>query len=80
MTDAPVVRPEGDMTYHLELTGPELKMTWTALRSMLNDFGHDQPEVHRVVRGVLAKLPPAEEIGLIDMSEAFRRQRSVRPG
>jgi hypothetical protein len=79
MTDAPVVRSEDDVTYRLELTGPELKMTWTALRSMLNDFGHDEPEVHRVVRDVLAKLPPAEEIKLIDMREAFRRPRPARP-
>jgi hypothetical protein len=75
MPDAPVARAEDDRTYHLELTGPQLKMTWSALRSMLNDFGHDEPDVHRVVREVLAKLPPEDEIREIDLSRALNRPR-----
>ncbi len=73
MTDAPVA--ESDKTYNLELTGPQLKITWTALRSMLNDFGHEQPEVHRALREILAKLPPEDEIRQIDLTESLRRPR-----
>jgi hypothetical protein len=75
MPDAPITGLQDERTYHLELTGPQLKMTWSALRSMLNDFGHNEPDVHRVVRDVLAKLPPEDEIREIDMSEALRRPR-----
>ena len=28
--------------YHLELTPAQLKLTHTALRSLLDDFGHEQ--------------------------------------
>ena len=41
-------------------------MTHSALRSMLSDFGHDEPDVHRVIREVLAKLPDEASIRAID--------------
>ncbi len=75
MTDAPVVSGADDTTYRIELTPPELKITWSALRSMLNDFGHNEPDVHRIVREVLAKLPPESEVKEIDLSAALRRPR-----
>ena len=42
---------------------------------MLNDFGHNEPDVHRAVREVLAKLPPEEEIRAIDLSGVLGRGR-----
>ena len=33
-----------DVNYHLELTPAQLKITHTALRSLRDDFGHDDPE------------------------------------
>jgi hypothetical protein len=53
--------------YRLELTAAELKVTYTALRALMNDFGHDEYDVQRIVRGVLGKLPPAESIESIDL-------------
>ncbi len=48
---------EGPFRYHLELTPEQLKITHTALRSLLDDFGHDQAEIQTLIREVLAKLP-----------------------
>ena len=36
--------------YHLELTPAQLKITHTALRSLLDDFGHDQPEILELIQ------------------------------
>ena len=55
----------GPFRYHLELTPPQLKITHTALRSLLDDFGHDEPDVHRVIHEVLAKLPDEHAIRAI---------------
>ena len=46
-----------DTAYRLELTPAQLKITYTALKSLLDDFGHDEPDVHRAIREVLDKLP-----------------------
>ena len=51
-----------ETAFRLELTPAQLKITHSALRSMLADFGHDQPEVHRIIREVLAKLPDEASI------------------
>ena len=47
----------GPFKYHVELSPAQLKITHTALRSLLDDFGHEQGDVHRVIREVLDKLP-----------------------
>ena len=46
-----------EIAYRLELTPAQLKITYTALKSFLDDFGHDERDVHDVVREVLEKLP-----------------------
>jgi hypothetical protein len=51
--------------YHLELTPEQLKITHTALRSLLDDFGHDEPEIVELVREVLSKLPDEHAIRAI---------------
>jgi hypothetical protein len=48
---------EGPFRYHLELTPEQLKITHTALRSLLDDFGHDQAEIQALIHEVLGKLP-----------------------
>jgi hypothetical protein len=48
---------EGRFRYHLELTPEQLKITHTALRSLLDDFGHEEAEIQALIREVLAKLP-----------------------
>lgn len=56
-----------ETAYRLELTPAQLKITHSALKSMLADFGHDEPDVHRVIREVLAKLPDEGSIRAISI-------------
>jgi hypothetical protein len=56
-----------ETAYRLELTPAQLKITHSALKSMLADFGHDEPDVHRVIREVLAKLPDEASIRAISI-------------
>jgi hypothetical protein len=54
-SDALIGRDE--IAYTLELTPAQLKVTYYALASYRDDFGHEEREVIRVVREVLDKLP-----------------------
>jgi hypothetical protein len=60
--------------YHLELTPAQLKITHTALRSLLDDFGHDEPDVVSVIGEVLEKLPDEHAIRAIRLDRAVERQ------
>jgi predicted enzyme related to lactoylglutathione lyase len=64
--DIGLIGPD-EIAYRLELTPAELKVTYNALSSMLNDFGHDEHDVHQILRGILSKLPPRESIDSIDL-------------
>jgi hypothetical protein len=46
---------------------------------MLDDFGHDEHDVHRVVHEVLAKLPEERSIKAIDLRRELREDGSA-PG
>jgi hypothetical protein len=41
----------------IELTEEELRLVRNALQSFLEDFGHDEADVLRSIKRVLAKLP-----------------------
>ena len=41
----------------IELTDEELRMLRAALHSYLDDFGHEQPDLLRAAKALLAKLP-----------------------
>jgi hypothetical protein len=41
----------------IELTDDELRILQAALRSHLDDFGHDEADVLRAIKALLAKLP-----------------------
>jgi len=43
--------------FGLRLTGPELKVTYTALRSLRDDLGRDQHEISHIIQSVLDKMP-----------------------
>jgi hypothetical protein len=60
--------------YHVELTPAQLKITHTALRSLLDDFGHDEPDVVRVIHEVLDKLPDEHAIRAIQLDREVERQ------
>jgi hypothetical protein len=44
----------------IELTEEELRLLRSALHSYLDDFGHEEAEVLRRIKALLAKLPDAE--------------------
>jgi hypothetical protein len=44
----------------IELTDDELRMVHAALRSYLDDFGHEEADVLRRIKHLLAKLPRPE--------------------
>ncbi len=64
-----------DTAYRVELTPAQLKVTWVALKSMLDGYGHDELDVRNIVRSVLAKLPPEESIRGIDLNLPRGRPR-----
>jgi len=43
--------------YTIELSDEELRLVHAALHSYLDDFGHNEADVLRVIKAVLAKLP-----------------------
>jgi hypothetical protein len=61
-----------EIAYRLDLTPAQLKITHTALRSLLDDFGHEEHVVHELVREVLEKLPDESSIRAIDISAGRR--------
>jgi len=44
----------------IELTDEELRILHEALRSYLDDFGHEQADLLRAIKALLAKLPRPE--------------------
>ena len=56
-----------EIGYTLHLSPPELKVVHTALKSLLDDFGHDEADVTRAIHGVLDKLPDEHSIRAIEL-------------
>jgi hypothetical protein len=56
-----------EIAFHLDLTPAQLKIVHAALHSMLDDFGHDERDVARIVHQVLDKLPDERSIKSIDI-------------
>jgi hypothetical protein len=72
--DFHLIQPD-EIAYRLDLTPGELKVTYIALKSMLDDFGHDEHDVKQVIRGVLGKLPEPASIESIDLGLPKGRPR-----
>jgi hypothetical protein len=45
------------MDHTLHLTDDELRLLQSALHSYLDDFGHDESDVLRRIKDLMAKLP-----------------------
>jgi len=45
----------------IELTDDELRIIHAALRSYLEDFGHEEADILRAVKALLAKLPSGQD-------------------
>jgi hypothetical protein len=72
-------RPTMPFRYHLELTPAQLKITHTALRSLLDDFGHDEREVAAVIHEVLDKLPDEHAIRAIELDREIGSETASEP-
>ena len=66
-------QPSEGFHYHLELTPAQLKITHTALKSLLDDFGHEEHEVQQVIHEVLNKLPDEHSIRAISLDHELGR-------
>ncbi len=64
--DFDLIGPD-ETAFRLDLTAAQLKITHTALKSLLDDFGHEEQEVHQVIKQVLDKLPDEHAIRAIDL-------------
>jgi hypothetical protein len=73
-------RPGTQFHYHLELTPAQLKITYTALHSLLDDFGHEESDVIRVIQEVLSKLPDEHAIRAIQLDREVAKKLEGRPG
>lgn len=65
-----------EVVFRLDLTAAELKVTHTALRSLLDDYGHDEQDVIQIIRTVIDKLPDEHSIRAIDLKREARREVS----
>lgn len=64
----------GEIAFRLDLTAAEMKVTHTALKSLLDDYGHDEQDVIKLIRQVLEKLPDEHSIRAIDLKHEARRE------
>jgi hypothetical protein len=44
----------------IELSEEELRLLHSALHAYLDDFGHEEADVLRLIKALIAKLPDAE--------------------
>jgi hypothetical protein len=72
--------PPAPFKYHVELTPAQLKITYTALHSLLDDFGHEEADVVAVIKEVLEKLPDAHAIRAIQLDREIAEKIAGRPG
>ncbi|HEY1592976.1 MAG TPA: hypothetical protein VGF81_14365 [Solirubrobacteraceae bacterium] len=67
-----LIQPD-ETAYRLKLTAAQLKIVYTALKSLYDDLGHEEGDVQQIVAEVLAKLPDEPEIRAIDINQEIRR-------
>jgi hypothetical protein len=46
------------LMHTIELSDDELRLVQSALRAFLEDFGHNEADVLRRIKALIAKLPP----------------------
>jgi hypothetical protein len=63
---ADLIGPD-ETAFTLDLTPAQLKLVHAAVKSMLDDFGHDQRDVHQILHAILAKLPDEASIRAISL-------------
>jgi hypothetical protein len=48
------------LTHNIELTDEELRLLHAALHSYLDDFGHEEADLLRRIKALIAKLPRSD--------------------
>jgi hypothetical protein len=48
------------LTHNIELTNEELQLLHAALHSYLDDFGHEEADLLRRIKALIAKLPRSD--------------------
>jgi hypothetical protein len=66
MTEGDLIGPD-EIAYRLDLTAAQMKIVHTALKSLFDDLGHEQHDIHDVISAVLQKLPGEHDIRAIDL-------------
>ena len=66
MTDE-LIKPN-EIAFRVDLTPAEMKIVYTALKTLYDDLGHDEADIEGLVESVLAKLPSADAIRAIDLN------------
>jgi hypothetical protein len=66
-TESPDLIGPDETAFTLDLTPAQLKIVHAALRAFRDDFGHNEPDVNRIAREVLAKLPVEASIRAINL-------------
>jgi hypothetical protein len=64
----------GEIVFRLDLTAAQLKITHTALRALLDGYGHEEQDIIAVIRTVLDKLPDEHSIRAIDLKREAARE------
>ena len=64
-------------SFQIEFSPAQLKITHAALRSMLDDFGHEERDVTRLLKATLARFPDAETIAAIDLGDELGGRRAA---
>jgi hypothetical protein len=72
--DDGLIKP-GEVAFHLELTAAQLKIVHTAVKSLVDDLGHEEHEVRALAQAVLAKLPGEHDIRAIDLNRELHPER-----
>ena len=67
--DAPVL--------DLQLNAAEMKVTYIALKTYFDDFGHEESDLHTLVRGILGRLPGEHDMRAIDLDAELVKLREL---
>jgi hypothetical protein len=65
-----------ETAFRLDMTAAQMKITWTALHSLLDDFGHEEADVQQLIHDVLSKFPDEHAIRAIDIGRELNRRRT----
>lgn len=79
MADEPTnLIPADEPVIDLQLTAAEMKVTYTALKAYFDDFGHEESDLHAIVRGILGRLPGDADMHAIDLDAELAKLRELR--